>query len=76
MIDTVNFEGVKAIVRNTKFNLAAIALFAFVALALTGCPKPVDTGRPGDNETAATVNGKAITMQEVDRAVKQQAQGQ
>lgn len=76
MIDTVNFEGVKATVRNTKFNLAAIALFAFVALALTGCPKPEDTGRPGDNETAATVNGKAITMQEVDRAVKQQAQGQ
>lgn len=76
MIDTVNFEGVKATVRNTKFNLAAIAFFAFVALALTGCPKPEDTGRPGDNETAATVNGKAITMQEVDRAVKQQAQGQ
>ena len=28
------------------------------------------------NETAAKVNGKAITMEEVDRAVKQQAQGQ
>ena len=28
------------------------------------------------NETAATVNGKAIKMEEVDRAVKQQAQGQ
>jgi parvulin-like peptidyl-prolyl isomerase len=28
------------------------------------------------NATAATVNGKAITMEEVDRGVKQQAQGQ
>src|SRR5256885_5411531 len=28
------------------------------------------------NETAAKVNGTAITMQEVDRAVKQQAAGQ
>ena len=28
------------------------------------------------NATAATVNGKVITMEEVDRAVKQQAQGQ
>lgn len=78
MIDTVNFEGVKATVRNTKFNLATIALFAVVALALTGCPN-TPTGNPNGvdpNETAATVNGKAITMQEVDRAVKQQAQGQ
>lgn len=28
------------------------------------------------NETAATVNGKAIKMEEVERAIKQQAQGQ
>src|SRR5437764_7282872 len=33
-------------------------------------------GSVDPNETAATVNGTVITMQEVDRAVKQQAQGQ
>lgn len=73
MIDIVNFQGVKAKVQNTKFRFAAIAVLAFAALALTGCP-PSQTS--GGNENAATVNGKPITMQEVDRAVKQQAQGQ
>jgi parvulin-like peptidyl-prolyl isomerase len=29
-----------------------------------------------NNETAATVNGKAITMEEIERALKQQSQGQ
>ena len=78
MIDTVNFEGVKAIVRNTNIKLVTIALLAFVTLALTGCPSGTSSNSTVgvDNETAATVNGKAITMQEVDRAVKQQAQGQ
>jgi parvulin-like peptidyl-prolyl isomerase len=81
MIDTVNFRGVKATVRNTNFRFVTIAVLAFVILALTGCP----SGGPGNgnttggidpNETAATVNGKAITMEAVFRAVKQQAQGQ
>jgi len=78
MIDTVNFEGVKATVRNTKNRFALIAFFAFAAFILTGCPTtPTGNTGGGDiNETAATVNGKAITMQDVDRAVKQQAQGQ
>ncbi len=80
MKDTVNFEGVKAIVRNTNNRLALIAIFAFSAFILTGCgggtPGNSIGGGGNDNETAATVNGKPITMQEVDRAVKQQAQGQ
>ncbi len=75
MIDTDNFQGVKATVRNTNFRLVAIAILAFAALALTGCPNAGTTPQTG-NETAATVNGKAITMEEVDRAVKQEAQGQ
>jgi parvulin-like peptidyl-prolyl isomerase len=62
-------------VRNNNFRLAIIAILAFAALTLTGCPNTGPT-TPGGNETAALVNGKAITMQEVDRAVKQQAQGQ
>ena len=78
MIDTVNFEGVKATVRNTNFRLVTIALLAFVTLALTGCPSGTASNSAiGDpNEIAAKVNGKAITMQEVDRAIKQEAQGQ
>ena len=60
--------------RNTNFRFLTIAVLAFVILALTGCPGTQGTG--GANEAAATVNGKAITMEEVERAVKQQAQGQ
>lgn len=75
MIDIVNFRGVKATVRNTNFSFLTIAVLAFVILALTGCPGTSGTGG-GANEIAATVNGKAITMEEVERAVKQQAQGQ
>src|SRR5688500_14627160 len=33
-------------------------------------------GKVDPNETAATVNGKVIKFEEVERAVKQQAQGQ
>jgi parvulin-like peptidyl-prolyl isomerase len=49
------------------------------ALIFSGCGAGTGTpnGPGGDpNATAATVNGKAITMEEVDRAVKQQTQGQ
>ena len=54
--------------------------FLFVLLTLTAglfaaCGDPA-AGPGVNNETAATVNGKAITMEEVERAVKQQAQGQ
>lgn len=78
MIDTVNFRGVKATVRNTNFRFLTIAVLAFVILALTGCPSnnAGGGGTPQNNEAAATVNGKAITMEDVERAVKQQAQGQ
>ena len=78
MIDTVNFEGVKATVRNTNIKFVTIAILAFVTLALTGCPSnsASNSGQKDPSEIAATVNGKAITMEEVDRAVKQQAQGQ
>ena len=56
----------------------------FLILALVGafaaaCGDSGASGGPNGvdpNATAATVNGKAITMEEVERAVKQQAQGQ
>jgi parvulin-like peptidyl-prolyl isomerase len=83
MIDTVNFRGVKATVRNTNYRFLTIAFLAFVILALTGCPSGNQGGGNSSgggnidpNETAATVNGKAIKLEEVERAVRQQAQGQ
>lgn len=54
----------------------------FLVLAMVGafaaaCGEAGPVGGPVDpNATAATVNGKAITMEEVERAVKQQSQGQ
>ncbi len=80
MMIQVNFEGVKAIVRKPNFSIFTIALLAVAAFALNACTK-TDPGNPGgkdpvDNAVAATVNGKAIKMEEVERAVKQQGQGQ
>lgn len=65
---------------NKRVNFA-VAATAFVALVLSACGGGSPTGNSGaggvdPNETAAKVNGKVITMEEVDRAVKQQAQGQ
>lgn len=52
----------------------ALAVFATLFAACSGGGGGLTGVDP--NETAAKVNGKAITMEEVDRAVKQQAQGQ
>ena len=62
----------------SKRLIAATALAAFAAfLGACGTGGPSTTGGPADpNETAATVNGQAIKMEEVERGVKQQAQGQ
>jgi parvulin-like peptidyl-prolyl isomerase len=85
MIRTVNNKGVKATVRNTKFKLFLVAILATFLIFLTGCPDPATkgAGEPKQgangvdpNETAATVNGTAIKLEEVERAIKQQAQGQ
>ncbi|MEO6655234.1 MAG: SurA N-terminal domain-containing protein, partial [Pyrinomonadaceae bacterium] len=59
--------------------ILSLAVVAFVAAFLTACGGPAANSSPGTvdpNETAAKVNGKVITMEEVDRGVKQQAQGQ
>lgn len=73
------FKGVEAIVQiNNKriISLAGLALFAAFFAACGGGPAANTAGGVDPNETAAKVNGKTITMEEVDRAVKQQAQGQ
>lgn len=54
------------------FSVALVAVFA-VIFAACGAGGPAANA---SNETAATVNGKTIKMEEVDRSVKQQAQGQ
>lgn len=55
---------------------AAVALSAAIFAACGQSPTGNSTSGPVDpNETAAKVNGKVITMQEVERAVKQEARG-
>jgi parvulin-like peptidyl-prolyl isomerase len=73
-------KGVKSNVQSIRQRVlaaAALAIFAAVLGACSAPPSGNSTSGPVDpNETAAKVNGKVITMEEVDRAVKQQAQGQ
>lgn len=79
MIQIDRKEGEKATVQqilqsNTKRFLTVALLAAFAAM-IAACG-PSAGGPETNNQTAATVNGKVIKMEEVDRAVKQQAQGQ
>lgn len=65
--------------KNSKriISLAGLALVATFFAACGGTtPAGNSAGGVDPNETAAKVNGKTITMEEVDRAVKGQAQGQ
>lgn len=63
-----------------NFKIFTIALFAIFTFIFSGCSSigtsNSSTGGAQSNENAATVNGKAIKLEEVERAVKQQAQGQ
>ena len=71
-------KGVKVSVQINKRMALGVAL-AVVTTIFSACGGPASNSGPGTvdpNETAAKVNGKIITMQEVDRAIKQQAQGQ
>ena len=72
-------KGAKAIVQTNRkviFAAAALAVFTAIFGACSSNPSNSTPGTVDPNETAAKVNGKVITMEEVDRAVKQQAQGQ
>jgi parvulin-like peptidyl-prolyl isomerase len=78
MIRIVNFEGVKATVRNTNYKFFTVAILAALVLISAGCPSPKGPAgeTPDGNETAATINGKVIKLEEIERTIKQQAQGQ
>lgn len=77
----VNFQGAKSIVRKTNFSILLTVFLATAVFISTSCNGsgasnstvggPVDT-----NETAATVNGKVIKLEEIERVIKQQGQGQ
>ncbi len=80
MINTVNFEGVKATVQKPKTKIFTIVFLAIAALTLTNCStynaNNTTAGGVDPNETAATVNGKPIKLEDVERVIKQQGQGQ
>ena len=52
----------------------AFTLLTLIALSLSGCGGGSESAKDGG--VAATVNGKPITMAEVDRRVSQQVGGQ
>ncbi len=77
MNQIVNFKGASSIVQNIKYRsifLGAIALFTVALGACSGTSGP--NGGPDANEVAARVNGKEIKMEEVEKAIKAQSQGQ
>lgn len=82
MRDIVYFRGVKATVRQSNFKFLAIAflaIFTFVFSACNSTTTPPVNGGGGSVDpegAAATVNGTTIKMEEVERAIKQQGQGQ
>ena len=82
MFQSDKFKGVAANVQKNIFRaLPAMVIVAAAAFlgACGGGAGVSNTGSAGSvdpNETAATVNGTAIKMEDVERAVKQQAQGQ
>ncbi len=81
MLQTVYFEGVKATVRNFNFRVFSVISLMIVSLIIAGCnnnpaANSSEPGKVDPNETAATVNGKAIKLEEVERGLKQQSQGQ
>src|SRR5687768_8215362 len=79
MISMDTFEGVIAKVQiiNVRVLTAAFLLAAVVVFGACGGPaSPGPSGNVDPSETAATVNGKVIKMEDVERAVKAQAQGQ
>src|SRR5437773_445645 len=81
MMDIVKFRTTVTDMRFINLRLViltAIAIIAALSMACGGGPGGTSnlSGPVDPNETAATVNGRVIKMEDVERAVKQQAQGQ
>jgi parvulin-like peptidyl-prolyl isomerase len=82
MANKSEFKASDHSVRSFNFRLVLAAYVAVIASFLAACGGGAGTnvstgnGQVDPNATAATVNGKVIKMEDVERAVKQQAQGQ
>ena len=78
MIQTDTFEGAKARVQNFRFRVFTVTALMLSVLVSIGCGPAAGPAGPGvnPNETAATVNGKAIRMEDVEKGLKAQGQGQ
>jgi parvulin-like peptidyl-prolyl isomerase len=64
-------------VRKANFTFLTTAFLVVATFIISGCNSTTGNSNSiPNNEAAATVNGKAIKMEDVERAVKQQAQGQ
>jgi parvulin-like peptidyl-prolyl isomerase len=72
-------EGVKATVLNKSFKLISVAILAIAAISFTACESGGAKTNPDETVTpdvAATVNGKAIKMEEVERLLRSPGGGQ
>lgn len=78
MMNIVYFEGVLSKVRQVNFKYLAIAVFAVASLTFSGCTgsNPTTPGGVNPGDSAATVNGKAIKMEDVEKAIKVNTGGQ
>jgi parvulin-like peptidyl-prolyl isomerase len=81
MMNIDNLEGVTAKVQISNFRIFTTVLLAAMAVMIGACgggasSTSTSLSNVDPNDTAATVNGKVIKMEDVERAVKQQAQGQ
>lgn len=80
MANKSEFRASDPIVRSFNFRFPLVITVAFIAALIAACGGGQNgansSGAADPNETAATVNGKTIKMEDVERAVKQQAQGQ
>lgn len=80
MINSDTFKGVDAKVQNFKSRTILIATALIGAVVLGACSSAPTTD-PGSsdadpNAVAARINGKVIKMEEVEKAIKAQTQGQ
>ena len=76
MANTSQFRGVDQSMRSFNFRFVSTVVLLAIAGLIAACGGNSGGPNAGDNETAATVNGKPIKMEDVERALKQQAQGQ
>lgn len=78
MSNIVKFKGANSIVQNLKSRSAVVGLIAIFSVVLGACSGGPGPGPGGSdpNEVAARVNGKEIKLEEVEKAIKAQSQGE